>query len=75
MTARDEAPVMSCTIQDNHISGSGWGIFLRNNDYLVKNNLVSGCGYGILLESSQNATLQGNTLNNNDMNLAVNGQN
>ncbi len=75
MTARDEAPVMSCTIQDNRISGSGWGIFLRNNDYLVKNNLVSGCGYGILLESSQNATLLGNTLNNNDMNLAVNGQN
>ncbi|MCX6698659.1 MAG: PEGA domain-containing protein, partial [Methanomicrobiales archaeon] len=75
MTAREEAPVMNCTIRDNHISGSGWGIFLRNNDYLVKNNQVSECGYGILLESSQNSTLQGNTLKDNELNLAVNGQN
>ncbi len=75
MTALEETPVMNCTIQDNHISGSGWGIFLRNNNYLVKNNQVSECGYGILLESSQNATLEGNTLNDNEVNLAVNGQN
>jgi len=73
MTADAGDPVMDCTIADNTISGSGWGIWLINNDYLVQNNTVTGCGYGILLDTGRNATLTANAMSGNEMNFGVTG--
>ncbi|KAF1078044.1 NosD domain-containing protein [Methanogenium sp. MK-MG] len=73
MTAPTGDPVMNATISDNTISGSGWGIWVMRNDYLVQNNTVSGCGYGILLDMSRNATLTGNVMHDNELNFGVDG--
>jgi len=73
MTADANDPVMDCTIADNTISGSGWGIWLINNDYQVQNNTVTGCGYGILLDTGRNATLTANVMSGNEMNFGVTG--
>jgi len=73
MTADADNPVTDCTIADNTISGSGWGIWLINDDYLVRNNTVTGCGYGILLDTGRNATLTANAMSGNEMNFGVTG--
>jgi len=73
MAADADNPVMDCTIADNTISGSGWGIWLINDDYLVQNNTVTGCGYGILLDTARNATLTANVMSGNEMNFGVMG--
>lgn len=73
MTAASEDTVMNCTIAENTISGSGWGIWIIRNDYVVRNNTVSGCGYGILLNSGRDSTLSGNVMYDNEMNFGVDG--
>jgi parallel beta-helix repeat protein len=73
MADPQEDAVMNCTIADNLISGSGWGIWILRNDYTVRNNTVTGCNYGILLDSGRNATLSGNVMYDNEMNFGVDG--
>ncbi len=73
MTAASEDTVMNCTIAENTISGSGWGIWIIRNDYVVRNNTVSGCGSGILLDSGRDANLSGNVMYENEMNFGVDG--
>ncbi len=73
MTAGLEDPVMNCTIADNYISTSEWGIWLIRNDYTVRNNTVTDCAYGILLDSGRDANLSGNVMYDNVMNFGVDG--
>ncbi len=73
MTSPVENPEMNCTILGNTVTGSGWGIWLMRDDYLVTGNTVTGCQYGILLDNARNATLSGNNLSDNSMNFGVDG--
>ncbi len=73
MVGYEEDAVINATIADNNISGSGQGICLERNDYLVENNTVKDCGSGILLAFSQNATLIGNIMEDNELNFGVDG--
>ncbi|KQC11310.1 MAG: hypothetical protein APR55_02355, partial [Methanolinea sp. SDB] len=67
-------PVVNCSITGNTISESGWGIWLEQEDYEVRDNTVTDCQYGILLSSCRNANLTGNAMSGNEMNFIVEGQ-
>ncbi|WAI01801.1 NosD domain-containing protein [Methanogenium organophilum] len=73
MTGSVLHPAMNGSITANTISGSEWGIWIMRNDYYVADNTVSTCGYGILIDTSQNATLTGNVMHDNDLNFCVDG--
>lgn len=73
MTSPVENPEMNCTILGNTVTGSGWGIWLMRDDYLVTGNTVTGCQYGILLDNARSATLAGNAMSDNEMNFGVEG--
>jgi parallel beta-helix repeat protein len=73
MTGPDEDTIMNCTITDNYVSTSEWGIWLIRNDYIVRNNSVTDCGYGMLLDSGRDSMLSGNVMYDNTMNFGVDG--
>lgn len=73
MTSPVENPEMNCTILGNTVTGSGWGIWLMRDDYLVMGNTVTGCQYGMLLDNARNATLTVNAMSDNEMNFGVDG--